>query len=107
MTLVLEHTEMTATEVSRHFSDVLDRARAGETITVVRNGQAVAQVTPPPSQTSNGAAVMKFLRNWEGDAGGFAPEAEGFTPEFADWLDSLGEPNQRDEERASWVDGLR
>jgi len=100
MTLVLEHTEMTATEASRHFSDVLDRAKAGETITVMRNGQAVAQVTPPPSRASNGAAVLKFLRSWRGDA-------EGFTPEYADWLDSLGEPNERDKERASWVGGLR
>ena len=91
---------MTATEASRRFSDVLDRARAGETIIVIRNGQAVAQVTPPPSRTSNGAAVAKFLRAWEGDG-------EGFTPEYVEWLDSLREPTERDQERLAWVDDLR
>jgi len=92
--------EMTATEASRHFSDVLDRAEAGETITVVRNGRAVARVTPPSEQNPNGAAVRQFLRSWEGDA-------DGFTPEYLTWLDSLSEPNSRDQERLAWVDALR
>ena len=100
MTARLAYTEMTATEASRHFSDVLDRAKAGETITVVRNGHAVAQVTPPPWRKPNRAAVTEFLRSWEGDG-------EGFAPEYIEWLDSLREPNERDEERLAWVDNLR
>ena len=91
---------MTATEASRHFSDVLDRARAGETITVVRNGQAVAQVTPPPARKPSGAAMIEFLRAWEGDE-------EGFPPDYLEWLDSSHEPNERDKERMAWADGLR
>jgi prevent-host-death family protein len=39
-------TRMTATEVSRNFSDVLNRVLAGEEIEIVRNGATVARLIP-------------------------------------------------------------
>jgi prevent-host-death family protein len=38
---------MTATEVSRSFSDVLNRVNAGEEIEVTRNGATIAVISPP------------------------------------------------------------
>jgi prevent-host-death family protein len=40
-------TELTATEVARHFSEVLNRVAEGEEIEVVRNGATVAVLAPP------------------------------------------------------------
>lgn len=39
-------TQLTATEASRHFADVLTRVAAGEEIEVVRNGAPVARIVP-------------------------------------------------------------
>ena len=38
---------MTATEVSRDFSSVLNRVDAGEEIEIVRNGSPIAELRPP------------------------------------------------------------
>lgn len=66
-------TTMTATEVARHFSEVLTRVeRGGETIEVLRNGKRVAMISPMKNKP-NGAAVLELLRNrpvdpeWAGD----------------------------------------
>jgi prevent-host-death family protein len=40
-------TRLTATEVARSFSEVLNRVAAGEEIEVVRNGAPVAVISPP------------------------------------------------------------
>ena len=37
---------MTATEASRHFSDLLDAVERGETITIVRGSHPVAEIGP-------------------------------------------------------------
>lgn len=42
---------MTATEASRHFSDLLDAAERGETITIVRGGHPVAEIGPAHKRT--------------------------------------------------------
>jgi len=56
-------TTMTATEVARHFSEVLTRVeREGETIEVIRNGKRVA-VIAPTSDRANGAEVLELLRH--------------------------------------------
>ena len=39
--------KLTATDVARNFSDVLNRAAAGEEIEIVRNGATVAVLAPP------------------------------------------------------------
>jgi prevent-host-death family protein len=38
---------LSATEVARHFSDVLNRVAKGEEIEIVRNGASVAVIAPP------------------------------------------------------------
>jgi prevent-host-death family protein len=40
---------MTATQVARSFSDVLNRVAAGEEVEVVRSGAPVAVIAPPRS----------------------------------------------------------
>jgi prevent-host-death family protein len=56
-------TTMTATEVARHFSEVLTRVeREGETIEVFRNGKQVAVISPF-AHKPNGAEVLAFLRD--------------------------------------------
>jgi prevent-host-death family protein len=53
---------MTASDVSRHFSTVLDKAEHGETIVITRGGKRVAVLSPAPS--GNGADLIDFARNW-------------------------------------------
>ena len=42
---------MTATEASRNFSDLLDAIERGETVTLTRGHQAVAEMRPPRRRT--------------------------------------------------------
>jgi len=42
---------MTATEASRHFSDLLDAVERGETITIVRGSHPVAEIGPARRRT--------------------------------------------------------
>ncbi|MGQ0575216.1 MAG: type II toxin-antitoxin system Phd/YefM family antitoxin [Pseudonocardia sp.] len=63
--------EMTASEVSRNLSRVLDATENGETIAVTRNGERVALLVPAPR--ANGAAVAELLRSWRGKLE-FGPE---------------------------------
>lgn len=42
---------MTATEASRHFSDLLDAVERGETIIIVRGSNAVAEIGPARRRT--------------------------------------------------------
>jgi len=44
---VMEATRISARELSRNTSEVLDRVAAGEKIEVTRNGVAIAIITPP------------------------------------------------------------
>ena len=41
-------TQMTATEASRNFSDLLNRVAAGQEIEITRAGATVAVIGPPP-----------------------------------------------------------
>jgi len=45
---------VTATEASRHFSDLLDAVERGETITIVRGGHAIAEIGPAQHRTGAG-----------------------------------------------------
>lgn len=56
--------EMTASEVSRNFSAVLDEAERGGTIAVTRNGERIAHIVPAPR--ANGAALAEMFREWRG-----------------------------------------
>jgi prevent-host-death family protein len=42
---------MTATEASRHFSDLLDAVERGETVTIVRGNNPVAEIGPAHRRT--------------------------------------------------------
>jgi prevent-host-death family protein len=42
---------MTATEASRHFSDLLDAVERGETISIVRGNHPVAEIGPTRRRT--------------------------------------------------------
>jgi prevent-host-death family protein len=42
---------MTATEASRHFSDLLDAVERGETVTIVRGNSPVAEIGPARRRT--------------------------------------------------------
>jgi prevent-host-death family protein len=53
---------MTATEVARHLSEVLDKVeRRGETFVVVRKGRAVARIGP--AAAADGRKVKEILRS--------------------------------------------
>jgi prevent-host-death family protein len=68
---------MTATEVSRDFSSVLNRVDAGEEIEIVRNGSPIAELRSPsrPRGLSGPAfkALMERLPALDED---FAPDVE-------------------------------
>ena len=42
---------MTATEASRHFSDLLDAVERGETVTILRGNNPVAEIGPAHRRT--------------------------------------------------------
>ena len=44
---------MTATEASRNFSDLLDAIERGETVTITRGNQVVAEVRPARHRTGS------------------------------------------------------
>jgi len=88
---------LTATEASRHFATILERAKQGESFAVTKNGEHVARILPPAEPQPNGAAVVAFLEAWEGDD-------EGFTDDIVAAIDNMAGPKERDQERFAWVD---
>jgi prevent-host-death family protein len=59
--------EIGAYEAKTHLSELLDRAAAGETITITRHGVPVAVLGPPPSKRKMSvqeaiAAVREFRK---------------------------------------------
>jgi antitoxin (DNA-binding transcriptional repressor) of toxin-antitoxin stability system len=56
--------EMSATEVARRFSAVLDGAENGEAVVITRGGRQVAMLVPAPR--ANGNALLDVFRRWEG-----------------------------------------
>jgi len=55
---------MTATEASRNFASLLDRAEGGETVVITRGGKRLAILSPAPKAT--GRAVKEALRRHVG-----------------------------------------
>jgi len=90
---------LTATQASRGFADVLERARAGESFSVTKNGRPLARILPPEPPKPNGAAVLAALGEWEEE---FAGTESGFTDELVAYIDSFAELNERDLEH--WAD---
>lgn len=71
---------MTATEASRHFSDLLDAVERGETITITRGNRAVAEIGP--ARRRMGADLRATLAD-------IPPPDDRFAADIADALDLL------------------
>jgi antitoxin (DNA-binding transcriptional repressor) of toxin-antitoxin stability system len=59
--MVTEMVRMTATEVSRHFSSVINRVDSGEEIEIVRNGRAIAELRRPSQPVGTSGAALRAL----------------------------------------------
>ena len=55
--------ELTATEVARRFSAVLDGAENGEAVAITRGGRRIAMLVPAPR--ANGAVLLEVFRRWD------------------------------------------
>jgi prevent-host-death family protein len=73
---------VTATEASRGFRTMLDEVESGESFTITRDGQAVAEVVPARSYTW--ASLMEALKDIPPD-----PESADLTEDILDWTKSL------------------
>lgn len=72
---------LSATEASRHFSEILDQVRHdGESFVIVRRGEEVARLTPV-GEGRKGASLRDLLRLIE--------EAGPRDPSFADDLEAI------------------
>lgn len=54
-------TRLSATEVARNFSDVLNRVASGEEIEIVRNGAPVAVMAPPRARLMSASRLRSLL----------------------------------------------
>jgi antitoxin (DNA-binding transcriptional repressor) of toxin-antitoxin stability system len=84
---------MTATEVSRHFSNVINRVDSGEEIEIVRNGRAIAELRPPSQPVGiSGAALRELMDGLPPLDEDFAREVEAerarLGPETGAWPES-------------------
>jgi prevent-host-death family protein len=52
---------LSATEVARSFSEVLNRVASGEEIEIVRNGAPAALLTPPPVRLRRAGQLRSLL----------------------------------------------
>jgi prevent-host-death family protein len=70
-------TRLSATEVARNFSEVVNRVGAGEEVEVVRNGIPVMQLRPPkPAQVLPIARWRELLAGAPGVDGEFKEDVE-------------------------------
>lgn len=81
---------MTATEASRHFSDLLDAVEHGETVTIMRGNHPVAEIGPAHRRT--GADLRAALA-------GMTPPDEDFVRNIAAALSLVNS-----EVRDPWAD---
>ena len=58
-------TEFGAADAKAHFSELLARAEAGETITIRRHGRAVAKLVPARKRSSTREDRLKAWEEWE------------------------------------------
>lgn len=83
-------TRMSATEVARKFSDVLNRVAAGEEIEVTRAGAPVAVIAPPRARLLSAERFRELLAS-------APPVDETFADDVRALRRSVGEP-----EAAPW-----
>lgn len=82
---------ITATEASRRFSDLLDAIEAGESVTITRGNQAVAEMRP---------AVQRRGRDLRVATAGMTPPDEEFVADIAGAIATL-----TSEDRDPWDEG--
>ena len=86
-------TEMTATEVSRNFSEVSNRVAAGEEVTVTKGGRplfVMKRVEPEGREWISGADFLRALR-----------QGPSLDPDFAKDLERIRAENNAKPERAT------
>ena len=93
--------EMTATEVARNFSDVLDAVEAGEEIVVLRGKKEIARLVPSKPHVPNGAALADWYAKRTA-----AGELLGQYPEWVAAMDEVmaDRERQRREMKTKWDD---
>lgn len=84
---------ISATDASRNFSEILNRARyGGESFVVERNGEAVAEIRPAPKRSTVGD-LIDFLEN--------TPLPD---PDFKRDMEAIIAERKRDYPRDPWGD---
>jgi len=68
---------MTATEVARSFSEVLNRVAAGEEVEVTRSGAPVAVIAPPRARALSAQRFRGLLAGAPSPDADFAAEIRG------------------------------
>jgi prevent-host-death family protein len=76
---------LSATEVARHFSDVLNRVAAGEEIEVVRNGATVAVLSPPKARFLSPERFRELIES-------LPPVDDDFAADLAEIRAGVGSP---------------
>ncbi len=77
--------QITATDASRNFSDLLGRVAAGESVEIVRNGTPVARIVPPARRLLSADA---FRRLYEAAP----PVDEAFAADVVSAREAIGPP---------------
>jgi len=90
-------TTVEATEVGKHFEEVLERVKNGEQVVVTENGVAVAQIAPAPVQRETDEEKLARLER----AGVITRNGTG---QVARWI--IDEPPPKTEDGSSIVEVL-
>lgn len=93
--------EMTATEVARNFSAVIDAVEGGEEIVVLRGKKEVARLVPTKPPVPNGKALHEWYEKRAA-----AGELLGQYPEWVAAMDEVmaDRERQRKEMKTKWDD---
>jgi prevent-host-death family protein len=88
--MIVAMARMSATEVARNFSAVINRVGAGEDIEIVRNGAPVAELRPPSNpRRLEGDAWRRFVDGLPSVDADFARDVEkareGLGPPVGKW----------------------
>jgi prevent-host-death family protein len=77
---------LSATEVARSFSSILNRVSSGEEVEIVRNGVPIAHLSPPA------AVPLLSAESWREAMDSAPPVDEDFAREVAEARERVGPP---------------